>query len=160
MDAALGVLIFGGLALFGVVALVQPVSRPSGRAQPGTRAGRPSYATPKPSVGEVHPHVPSNLGSAVTSTDKATLEALLLDAFNAALAEVAERSVGAEPLPEPLRDEEIDDLVLERSLEAVMANLGVTRQEAARVILDVFKSGRGQQGSPLAKLEAIVASPD
>jgi hypothetical protein len=77
------------------------------------------------------------------------VEALLLETFNAALAEVASRS-GAQ-----LSSEEIDDLVLERSLEAVMAHRGITRHEAAEIILEVFENGCGQQGSPLAKLRAL-----
>jgi hypothetical protein len=31
-----------------VIAIIQLASRPSGRAQPGTRTGRPNYAVPKP----------------------------------------------------------------------------------------------------------------
>jgi hypothetical protein len=73
--------------------------------------------------------------------------------FNAALAEVAERSAVS-----PLGDEEIDDLVIERNLEAVMAHRGVTRREAAELILEMFESGRVQRGSPLAKLQAVAAS--
>lgn len=155
MDALLGVLVFGGLALLGVVALVQSASRPSGRAQPGTRAGRPSYAPPKSAGTQARPQAASTVDSA-GATDRAALEALLLDAFNAALAEVAARSGSAEPL----EDEQVDELVLERSLEAVITHFGVSRREAAEVILDVFKSGRGRQGSPLAKLEAIVQGQD
>ena len=148
MDAVLGVLVFGGLALLGVVALVQSASRPNGRALPGTRAGRPTYSPPKP----VESRAPTSLPSA-PSTDRSEVEALLLNTFNAALAEVAERSAVAQPSAE-----EIDDLVIERSLEAVMANRGVTRREAAGIILEVFESGRGRQGSPLAMLRAVVAN--
>jgi hypothetical protein len=152
MDAFLGVLVFGGLAVLGIVALVQSATRPSGRAQPGSHVGRPSYKK----TGSSNPGVPSQsptIGApSPVATDSVAVEPLLLDAFNRALAEVAERSDS-----DPLTDEQIDDLVLERSLEAVMAHLGVSRREAAEVILGVFKSGRGQGGSPLARLEAIVA---
>jgi hypothetical protein len=88
-----------------------------------------------------------------SANDRAEVEALLLETFNAALAEVADRSAVAQ-----VSGEEIDDLVIERSLEAVVAHRGVTRREAAGIILEVFESGGGQQGSPLARLRAVVAN--
>lgn len=152
MDALLGALVFGGLALLGIVALVQSTTRPSGRAQPGSRAGRPRYASTRPSNSGIPAQSPLTVDSSPAAASTAALEPLLLDAFNGALAEVADRSAS-----EPLTNEEVDDLVLERSLAAVMTHLGVSRREAAELILGVFRSGRGRQGSPLAKLEAIVA---
>jgi hypothetical protein len=81
------------------------------------------------------------------------VEALLMKTFNAALAEVAERSAVTQ-----LGDEEIDDLVIERCIEAVMENRSATRRQAAEIILEAFESGRGRQGSPLEKLRAVVAN--
>lgn len=153
MDAFLGVLVCGGLALFGVVALVQSASRPSGRAQPGSRAGRPSYKPSETSQGGGSFSPAPLRNSDVSSAASAEVEQLLLGAFNDVLAETASRSDAPQ-----LSNEQMDDLVIERSLEAVMNHFGMTRREAAEVILSVFESGSGRQGSPKAKLQAIIAS--
>lgn len=153
MDAALGALILGGLALLGIVALVQSASAPSGRAQPGTRAGRPSYSASRV------PEMPAFLDASAPFRSRESLpgsaevEQLLLNIFNDRVAEAASR-----PDAPQLSNEQMDDFVIERSLEAVMNQFGVTRREAAEVILGVFESGWGRQGSPKARLQAIVAN--
>jgi hypothetical protein len=92
-------------------------------------------------------------GPVSTEPRSEDIEALLLDVFNTTLAEVRDS-----PPNSQLRDEEMDDLIVERSVEAVVTRFGIDRREAAEMILEVFDAGRSKQGSPVAKLQAIVAS--
>jgi hypothetical protein len=81
------------------------------------------------------------------------IRSLLLNSFNEALVRLAERPGGIESLS----DQEIDQRVTEAILDDLSDYLGVSRKEAAAILVEMFNESEAQPDSPLARVRRIAA---